>query len=405
RKKVDAYEAGTIGSDELRRAINELYFTLEGYDTEIAYLAATTGTNYPEFEPIKVKAKTKHVDLELWEESFEYKLDGGISIRASTYAPTTAVTKPMIELPPPQIITTKKTRMLREGVEITEEGAVSMPMTPPPVPMEKSGASEATAMLEEPYPLTEIEREVEVELMSADVAVEIKEERLKIRVEKEREIEEMRRREGDIRIEKTLARSRRGVGGERLKIEGIKPRLKLKVSLTDAEILRLAEELKVEWQKAQEAGIIDEMINEINRGIENFPAMQEAIRTWGDTTTSIKITHKEDSIFEFSFRTEDGQLAWARYNIDDGAGGGGDNIYIEAEFAALMKLRNWWEGRLKNAQGPADLVVAAPAFGARLASTVFTGGIKIKPFGAVLKIPRFLKVFFEAMIYSTGITM
>ncbi|MEE8168042.1 MAG: hypothetical protein V3T58_04115 [Candidatus Hydrothermarchaeales archaeon] len=405
KERIDAYEAGSIGAAELRRSINELYFTLEGYDTEIAYLAAISGEAFPEFTSLKVEVETDHVDLKIWEDDFEYKFEGGLSIRPLRYAPAVRVEKPEIRLPPPQIVTKKKAKMLRADVEITEEGMVLMPSTPPPSPIPREKIEEAVATIETPSLPREIEREVEVEVMPEDVAAEIREERLKVLEEKERRIEDMRRREGEIKIERKLARSSRGVGGERLKIDGIKPRLKLKVSLTDAEILRLAEELKAKWLEAQEAGIIDEMINELNLGIENFPAIQEAIREWSDTTTSVRITHKGDAIFEFSFRTENGKLAWARYNIADGAGNSGDNIYIKADFASLMKLRNWWEGRLKNAEGPVDLVVAAPVFGARLTAMVLTGGIKITPFGAVLKIPRFLKVFFDAIVYTTGVSM
>ncbi|MEE9594852.1 MAG: hypothetical protein V3V92_05575 [Candidatus Hydrothermarchaeales archaeon] len=399
---VNAYEAGTIGADELRWSISRIFFALEGYDTEIAYLASLSGEPFPEFTPFKVKVKTDHVDMEIWEEDFDYKFGGGLNIRSSRLTSTVRPERPDIALPPPpKIVTKRKAKAMVEGVEITEEGEVMMATQMIPSMGE---IQEATAVIETPPPVPlKVEREVEIEIIPEEVAASIMEEQIKAQEMKVMRIEEMRLREMELGSKRNLARSKRGVGGEKLKIEGIKPRLKLQVSLTDAEILRLAEELKERWLEAQETGVIDEMIYELNLAIDQFPAIQEAIRDWGDTTTSVAINHKEEPIFEFSFRTEDGRLVWAKYDMAEGAGSDGDNIYLEADFASLMKLRNWWEGRLKNAEGPASVVAAVPAFGARLTTMVLTGGIKIKPFGSVLKIPKFFKVFFNAMVYTTGV--
>jgi hypothetical protein len=103
-------------------------------------------------------------------------------------------------------------------------------------------------------------------------------------------------------------------------------------------------------------------------------------------------------VFELSFRTEDGYIAWVNYGLSADAG-----VSIELDFESLMKLKNNWERGLKNAEGPLDVIAALPSMLGDVVNMMIRQEIKVSPFSTIFRIPDMMKVLFEAMMQSSGI--
>lgn len=184
---------------------------------------------------------------------------------------------------------------------------------------------------------------------------------------------------------------------DRVTLAGIKPRLKFSVEMTPEEVKHLAEQIKAKWTELNESGILYD--------IDNFPALQDAVQEWGDVTTSIRLRYKNESVFEISFQTEDGYIAWVDYGVVEGAGVEPNTVFIELDFESLMRLKNNWEQGLKNAEGPLDIIRSLPGLFSQVVGMLMNGDIKVQPFATVFRIPKMLKVMFEAVIEGSGISI
>ena len=70
-----------------------------------------------------------------------------------------------------------------------------------------------------------------------------------------------------------------------------------------------------------------------------------------------------------------------------------------------MALKNRWEQGLKNAEGVWDVIRSVPGLIGQVVGMLFSGKIRISPFGTVFRIPRLLKVLFGVMMEGSGISI
>ncbi len=451
KEMVDAYESGSVSMANLKQGVNELYFKLQGYDSEVAFLAAISNQPFPSFTPVNIVVRTAHVNLALYERKFTYRFGGGIGLQNFKFGEL-GVEREIDKnnFAPVEVQQTMTVRQLREDVQINEQGEVvaaeAVPRQAPSEEVDESSFFFEETQTSEPVmkagevvavrPNSAVEKSasgggndrvtktvqagkdninINVENVVGDVEINIYTDDEVAKDIQKAKIEDLEKRVE--RIENIVKEEKRGFedrkivsrkasfGGKRITIDGLKPHLKLSVDMTDAEIMRIAEELKAKWQEMANSGLLDELVYQMNLNLDNFPDMQNAIAQWGSTTTSLRLQYKGQSIFEFSWRTEDGYIAWIKYGIEQGAGSSSDNAYIELDFETLMSLRNWWEQKLKNAESFMDVIGSIPSFIIKMVQTITSGEIKIQPFSFVLKIPKFLQVFFGAIVHTTGVEM
>ncbi|MBR9679338.1 MAG: hypothetical protein GON13_03660 [Nanoarchaeota archaeon] len=410
--KVNSYENNEISLSQLRKYVNSIYYKIQAYDQEVAYYAAMSGQEFPTFEFVNVKINTEHVKMELYEKDFEYRFGGGIGVfQAKTYN-NDQEREYELEFAPTNVETTKVVKQTSSDSFIQEEyneqgfeeftgnfiAVTGRPIQPITTDVKAISSTAVSTTLAKGDV-----QDTEIEIFDEDVAREIEFEKQKIVEERYEDISMFREQEMETKSINKIINKKKGYSGERIIIKGIKPRLKLSTQMTDTEIMRLAEELKTKWSEAAELGYIDDAVYNMNMHIDNFPALQEAITSWGDTALSLKLNYKENSVFEFSFKTEDGYIGWVKYGIAENAGSGSDNIYIELDFESLLRLRNWWEDKLKNAEGIMDVIGAVPGFLGNMIGMLMNGEIVIQPFGSISKIPQFLSVFFEGIVHTTGV--
>ncbi len=408
--KVQEYENGQIRMGEVRRYVEAKYFKLKAYDAEVAYLAALGGQAYPEFTPIDIKVDTEHVRLSFIEKPFNYKFGGGIGLQQLKFGKQEEFRG--AEFAPDEVEATRSVKAFREDIQIDAEGnimqgAVQQSVSEPAEEITGKAIQEGDVNVNIEG---NVEGDVTINIYHEDIALEIEEARKEIREEKEKAVEDIYAARQDVFSDRTQVRrfggSREDEAPEerakRLRINGIKPRMKLRIDVTDAEIKAIAENVKAKFIAAQEKGVIDDIIYDMNLQLDNVPSLSDALAEWGDTTTSFRLTYKNESIFEFSFKVEDGYFAWARYGVGSDAGANDSNIYIGLQLESIIKLRNWWEERVKEASGPGDVIVLVPTFVKNVGGMVMSGEIEIKPFGAVFKIPKFLQVMFSGLGQSAG---
>ncbi|PIO00210.1 hypothetical protein COT72_02350 [archaeon CG10_big_fil_rev_8_21_14_0_10_43_11] len=389
--KIEEYENGEVSMTELRQHINSLYFKLQGYDNELAYFAAISQNAFPEFEPIIVEIETEHVKLKLQERDFEYRFGAGIgAVLTRQGFESAGEAQRKFEFAPVDV--QREVNVQQASQQPEERNSITGNQVFPVGEQDKQGQEQFFD-------------ENSVEIYSDDVADFIEKGRAGDIDERKRIIEELQSNEQDFfsheRVVTRVKNSEDAVS--RVRIEGIKPKLSLSIEMTDAEILRLAQEVKAQWLEMEASGALDDALYNLNLGLDNMPEVQDAIREWGDTTTSVRLRYQNESIFELSFKIEDGNVAWMKYGVAQNAGDTGENVYLEIDFESVMRLRNWWEERLRNAEGIGDFITAIPAFGGRLIGMFVGGEITVQPFNTVFKIPRFINVFFTAMAPTAGL--
>jgi len=401
--KVEMYESGEMSLSELKNFINKLYFKLQAYDMEVAYLAAVSNNTFPDWTPIEVKIKTEHVDLNLYERDFTYRFGIGVGLMQKNFGRT------RIRGPLPIGEENKQEMLVWEN-----DG---MPNEKTPIITGRVSANLQEDKVQKGFESNEGSVDYSKEAINGNMGDYEKEELTKEdlkEIEKEKQMrekmlfetrQEMARETGEMFSDTMMADRSLFLGEERKNLKGLKPTLRIKTKLTSAEIKKLAEEFKEKFEEAKEKGIIDDAIYNLNLELDNHPSMQQAIVEWGNTTTSIKLTYENESIFEFSFRTEDGYVEWAEMGVAENAGNSSDNIYIEVSFESLMELKNWWEGTLRDSEGPSAVFKAIPGFIGKVGKMIMIGKIKVKPFKAITKIPKFLQVFFNGMIHTIGVTV
>ena len=378
--KVNEYESGIITMKELREYINQFYYKIMGYDNELAYLAAISNNTFPELTPINIIVKTEHVTLELYEKDFSYRFGGEARVGTSL------------------INTGAETR----AFSISEEQPIGVG--------ELLGQVSGRAVTEgEDVNIKQeiINQEVKTEVVnqpSGSFNEELDDEtRRFIETEKQSEFDEKTKIINQMQDEKTNSLGNRRIvnptiTSKRLSIMGLKPRLKIGIDLTTEEVRRLADEIKTKWNELNASGMLSDVVYNINNDLDRFPSLQDAIREWGDVTTSIKFRYQNESVFELSFRTEDGYIAWVNYGLSADAG-----VSIELDFESLMKLKNNWERGLKNAEGPLDVISALPGMIGDVVNMMIRQEIRVTPFSTIFRIPNMMKVLFEAMMQSSGI--
>lgn len=413
RAKVEEYEAGGIRMGQLRKYVESRYFKLKAYDEEVAYLAALIDREYPAFEPINIKIETENVNLQFFERDFDYRFGGGVGLSQVRFGEREE--RREFEFAPEDIQSTKSIRTFKDDVEIDEAGNL---IDRPTLNEDKgnfqifqdaeidvvSDSGEVNVNIQ-----GNVEGDVIINVYHEDIAEEIEEAKREIREEKELAIQEIYEARDNVFSDRTHVRRKDGFGltdesgqAKRLRIKGIKPRMKLRINPTDDEIKAIAENIRAKFIEAQEAGVIDDIIYSMNLRLDDTPSLSDALAEWGDTTTSFKLTYKDETLFEFSFRTEDGYISWAKYGIDENAGADDTNIYIGLQLESIIKLRNWWEQRAKEMESPADFIAMVPGFVKNVGGMVLSGEIEIKPFGAVFKIPKFMEVLFGGLGQSAG---
>lgn len=381
--KVNEYESGATTMDDLRAYINQFYYTIMGYDNELAYLAAISNNTFPELTPINIAVKTTHVTLELYERDFNYRFGGAARVDKSSVMTGE---------------TTRAFNILDQQQQVNIEPALE----------QLSGRAVVSGEEFEPMAGEEkIKQEpIKEELISGSFNEELDDEtRRYIEAAKQSDFDEKSKLINRMQDEKMNSlESRRivkpSVSSRRLSITGLKPRLKLSIDLTTEEVRRLADNIKNQWNELNNSGMIGDIVYNINNDLDRFPSLQDAIREWGDVTTSIKFRYQNESVFELSFRTEDGYIAWVNYGLSADAG-----VSIELDFESLMKLKNNWERGLKNAEGPLDVISAMPGMFGDVVNMMINQEIKVSPFSTIFRIPNMMKVLFEAMMQSSGIQL
>ncbi len=400
QNKVNDYENGKINLTELKNFINNLYFKLQSYDTEVAYLAAVSNNSFPDWSPVNIKIKTEHVNLEFYERDFTYRFGIGIGLMQKRVGESMqnvplAERRGMMETGPREEIrndwSQEKTPMVTGKVSLNLQGA------------EDYSNSESNDYSKET--LNANDESLKEESLTEEDLKEIekeKEQREQMLFETRQEmIKETQEIFSDtFRTDRSLF-----AGEERISIEGLKPRLRLRTTLTPAEMKNIANNFKQKFKEAKESGVLDDAIYNLNLELDNQPGIQQAIMEWGNVTTSLRLTYENESIFELSFRTEDGYIKWVDTNIAENAGESSDNMYIEVKFESLMELKNWWEGTLRDSTGPSAVIKAIPGFIGKVGRMIMVGEVKVKPFGSITKIPKFLQVLFNGMIHAIGVTI
>ncbi len=440
KESVNSYESGEISMGNLRRKINALYFRLQAYDSELAYLAAASGSSYPEFTPIEINIETEHVKLKIYEKDFNYRFGGGVGVQLTKDALSSRATSAReVEFAPVDVQKEFVLNEVREGVEFDDEGNFitgnSVAVTgnqvrefqgpqedfgpeqqfpgdegnfgPQPTGQGGQFPDEEGDFRGEPQEDGNFQEQRTVSAYSEGVAEFIEQEKTQDLEDRKNQIQDIQQGEMGIFSDRREVRQIKetGASNARLTIQGAKAKLSLSITLTDAEITRLAEEVKTQWKEMETSGLLDDALYNLNMGLDNMPEIQEAIRSWGDSNASVRLRYRNQSVFELSFRTEDGNVAWINYGIVENAGSGEDNMYLEVDFESIMGLRNWWEDRLKNAEGIGAVITAVPAFGGKVVSMFVNGEITLKPFNTVFKIPKFLNVFFGAMAPTAGVDL
>lgn len=408
-EKVNAYENGEMSMAELRNAINSLYYKLQGYDSELAYLAGISKNTFPDFEPLNIEVTTDHVKLRLYEKNFQYRFGAEVGAQATRQALENVLQGTRdIEFAPVDVERQVTVTQMKEGVEIDDEGnLVTGNQVYPDNNLENPDERE-----QQPKDMQTDERftgeavdEMKVNLYSDDeVADFVEKEKMKEYQDKRMNVEEFQNNEKEFYSDsKVITRMKNeGARNANIRINALKPKLSLSVSMTDTEIMNLAEEVKRKWTEMESSGLIDDALYSLNMGLDNMPEIQEAIRQWGDTTASVKLTYKEESIFELSFRTEEGSVAWITYGVAENAGNSSENVYLEIDFESVMNLRNWWEDRMKNAEGIMSIISSVPTFAVKMVGMMASGEINLRPFGTISKIPKFIQIFFGAMAPAAG---
>ncbi len=420
---ADSYEAGTLKMRELKERVNAIYYRIMGYDNEIAYLSALSENPFPDFTAVNIVITTAHVFIHLYENPFNYRFGGAVMVGGARFAPEferhaveIKATGMIGELTGPMGVMESGGITERDEVtggaviqsrileETTEAVIARNLMREGVVITEKDDMDIAQIIISPKGDLISIEGDAG-ELFHDDIMIEIEEEKAMIMDDKRIFIERMYAEEDKIFESRRMVSRRMELGGDRLLISGVKPRLKYSVSMTTGEVKNLAEEVKEKWNELATSGVLEDIIYNMNWEIDKYPSLSEAIREWGDVTTSIRLKYLNESVFEISFRTEDGLISWVEYGLADGAGENDGNVFIDLDFEALMSLKNWWETSLKNAEGPLDFILSLPGLAWNVVGMMITGKISVSPFGVIWKIPSFMKIFFEVMGEASGLNI
>ena len=393
QEESDKYEKGELTSNDVRAKINNIFYRIESYDSEIAYLSAVAGEAFPSFEPTKISIKTENVQVELYEEKFEYRFSSETQFAKSVVRQ--AVGQGNYDLSQDfKVSSTTQVQMVKEDVMFDDEGNIMR---------EEVNQELKPVARQEEEGLTSVEKEQIVNIIEEEVAKEIEKAKKELHKEKTKIIQELKQQQKEVISGNNVEVRRTKSTGERnLRIQGLRPRLKLSVDLTEAEILRLAEELKAKWISAKEEGLIEQMVYNINLAIDDHQTLGDAVRKLGDMSSSIRMTFKNETVFALNFQTKDGRLDSVDYDAAEGAGSKGDNILIQFDFASIMKLRNWWEMKLKNAEGFGEVITAVPSFLGQIIRMILSGEIQVKPISVILKVGDFMSVLFGGLLQGMG---
>ena len=389
RAKVDSYENGEINMSDLKRYVNNYYYRIMGYDNEVAYFAALSNNSFPEFDLVNIVVNTAHVTLQLYERDFTYRFGGAARIDTDFLAPSDEFVRREFEIRDPELVS--RSSGVSDGAL---EGLTGRAVTT------------NTGVVEPEVTVTSTDESWVAsgpEAWDEATVEDFERERQELTDSKHEMIDRVQEERLGMFDNRKLFRPK-GFQ-DRVTLPGIKPRLKFSVDMTPEEVKRLAQEIKAKWAELNESGIIYDIIYNINNDADEFPALQDAIREWGDVTTSIRLRYQNESVLELSFTTEDGYVTWVDYGVIENAGVDPNTVFIELDFESLMRLKNNWEQGMKNAEGFFDVIASIPGLIAQVTGMLMGGEIRIVPFGTVFRIPNMLKVMFEAMMEGSGISI
>jgi hypothetical protein len=383
---VDDYETGLINMTALKVFVNDYYYRLMGYDNEVAYLAALSNNSYPSFELVNVVINTEHVNLQLYEASFSYRFGGAVRFDNDLFRPSADYQVREIDIMSTELVNSNQGATQVTGRLVLDPGMNNQ------LGMDNQGSSDDRLL----------DNSFEAEQWDSDLLTEIEGEKQELVTLKQESIRRSQETSNNVLDNRKTAT---GLTSTRLSITGVKPKLRFSVDLTVEEVRRLADSVKSQWNDLMDSGMIYDIVYNINSDIDSFPSLQEAIREWGDVTTSVRLKYQNESVFEISFTTYDGYIDSVSYGIIDGAGVDPNTVLIELDFESLMALKNTWEQGFKNADNFFEVITALPGMFNNIVGMLLGGDIVIQPFGVVFRIPSLLKVLFEAMMQSSGINL